>query len=106
MAKLPEDFMRQAIALSAHKMEEGFGGPFAAIIVKGDEIVAQGFVVRSGGWFVAFGECAQQSAMKLLESPTRPQLGRDIGIAPFVFRGFPVPHRFRAPRPQEISCHA
>jgi tRNA(Arg) A34 adenosine deaminase TadA len=43
MAKLPEDFMRQAIALSAHKMEEGFGGPFAAIIVKGEEIVAQGF---------------------------------------------------------------
>ena len=35
--------MRQAIALSAHKMEAGFGGPFAAIIVKGDEIVAQGF---------------------------------------------------------------
>jgi tRNA(Arg) A34 adenosine deaminase TadA len=43
MAKSPEDFMRQAIALSAHKMEAGFGGPFAAIIVKGDEIVAQGF---------------------------------------------------------------
>jgi DNA-binding helix-hairpin-helix protein with protein kinase domain len=43
MAKSPEEFMRQAIALSAHKMEAGFGGPFAAIIVKGDEIIAQGF---------------------------------------------------------------
>ena len=35
--------MRQAIALSAHKMEAGLGGPFAAIIVKGEEIIAQGF---------------------------------------------------------------
>lgn len=36
-----EDFMRRAIALSVENVKNG-GGPFAAVIVKDDEIVAEG----------------------------------------------------------------
>ncbi len=39
----PEDHMRQAIALSLEKMRSGHGGPFGAVIVKDDRIIAEGF---------------------------------------------------------------
>ncbi len=37
-----ERFMRRAIALSREGMEGGKGGPFGAVIVQGDRIVAEG----------------------------------------------------------------
>ncbi|RYZ51251.1 MAG: nucleoside deaminase [Chitinophagaceae bacterium] len=37
-----EKFMREAIALSKQGMENGDGGPFGCVIVKGDEIVGRG----------------------------------------------------------------
>jgi guanine deaminase len=39
----PEDFMRRAIALSRERMEQGCGGPFGAVIARGDRIVAEGW---------------------------------------------------------------
>jgi len=36
-------FMRRAIALSLEKMEAGSGGPFGALIVHDDEVIAEGF---------------------------------------------------------------
>ncbi|RFS26431.1 nucleoside deaminase [Chitinophaga silvatica] len=36
-------FMQHAIALSKKGMEKGDGGPFGAIVVKGDEIVGEGW---------------------------------------------------------------
>ncbi len=39
----PEDFMRQAIALSKEKMEAGFGGPFGAVITQNGRIIAEGY---------------------------------------------------------------
>jgi guanine deaminase len=45
--RAPEDvaliLMRRAIALSAAKMAAGFGGPFAAIIARGGEVIASGW---------------------------------------------------------------
>jgi tRNA(Arg) A34 adenosine deaminase TadA len=38
---MKENFMRKAIALSVENVQKG-GGPFGAVIVKGDEIVATG----------------------------------------------------------------
>lgn len=38
-----ETFMREAIRLSKEKMEAGFGGPFGAVIVRNNEIIARGF---------------------------------------------------------------
>jgi len=38
-----EDFMRRAIALSREKMEEGQGGPFAAVVVRDGAIVGEGW---------------------------------------------------------------
>jgi tRNA(Arg) A34 adenosine deaminase TadA len=38
-----ESFMREAIALSLEKMEAGEGGPFGAVIVKGNEVVGRGW---------------------------------------------------------------
>lgn len=35
--------MREAIRLSKEKMEAGFGGPFGAVIVRNNEIIARGF---------------------------------------------------------------
>ena len=35
--------MREAIRLSREKMREGAGGPFGAIIVRGNEIIARGW---------------------------------------------------------------
>ena len=36
------EFMRRAIALALENVRSGNGGPFAALIVKGDRIVAEG----------------------------------------------------------------
>ncbi|MFD2998813.1 nucleoside deaminase [Pontibacter toksunensis] len=38
-----KEFMREAIRLSVEKMEEGFGGPFGAVVVRNGEIVSRGF---------------------------------------------------------------
>jgi guanine deaminase len=38
-----EEFMRRAIAISAEKMRAGFGGPFGAIVVADDRVVAEGY---------------------------------------------------------------
>jgi guanine deaminase len=36
-------FMQEAIRLSLEKMDQGFGGPFGALVVQGDKIVGQGW---------------------------------------------------------------
>ena len=38
-----ERFMREAIRLSGAKMRQGGGGPFGAVIVRGDEIIGRGW---------------------------------------------------------------
>lgn len=38
-----EAFLREAIRLSKEKMEAGEGGPFAAVIVKGGQIISKGW---------------------------------------------------------------
>jgi guanine deaminase len=38
-----EDLMRRAIALSGERMRAGSGGPFGALVVRGGEILAEGF---------------------------------------------------------------
>jgi guanine deaminase len=35
--------MKEAVLLSIHKMKEGFGGPFGAVVVKDGEIISRGF---------------------------------------------------------------
>ena len=35
--------MRRAIEISRRKMQDGFGGPFGAVVVKGDKIVGEGW---------------------------------------------------------------
>jgi guanine deaminase len=42
MENKDKEFMRKAIELSVKNVEEG-GGPFGAVIVKDDEIIAEGF---------------------------------------------------------------
>jgi tRNA(Arg) A34 adenosine deaminase TadA len=37
-----ERFMRRAIALSLENVRSGRGGPFGAVVVRGDEIIAEG----------------------------------------------------------------
>lgn len=37
------EYMREAIRLSVEKMEEGFGGPFGAVIVRNGEIISRGY---------------------------------------------------------------
>lgn len=37
-----EEFMREAISLSAENIEKGFGGPFGAVIVKDGKIISRG----------------------------------------------------------------
>ncbi|HYN16071.1 MAG TPA: nucleoside deaminase [Terriglobales bacterium] len=39
---MQEQFMRRAIALSLENVRSGRGGPFAAVVVRGDEIIAEG----------------------------------------------------------------
>ncbi|GHA61362.1 tRNA-specific adenosine deaminase [Pontibacter akesuensis] len=36
-------FMREAIRLSVEKMQQGFGGPFGAVVVRQGEIISKGF---------------------------------------------------------------
>lgn len=43
MTERDEYFMRRAIALSAEGMNADAGGPFGAVIVKNDEIIAEGY---------------------------------------------------------------
>lgn len=43
MGKRELDFMQIAVNLSKKGLEEEKGGPFGAIVVKGDEVVGQGF---------------------------------------------------------------
>ncbi|MBU6476106.1 MAG: nucleoside deaminase [Alphaproteobacteria bacterium] len=38
-----KEFMRRAISLSREKMNAGAGGPFGAVIVKGDRIIGEGW---------------------------------------------------------------
>jgi len=38
-----EHFLREAIRLSRHHMLAGEGGPFGALVVRGDQIIAQGW---------------------------------------------------------------
>ena len=40
--KTAQNFMRRAIELSGEYMRAGLGGPFGAIIVRGQEILAEG----------------------------------------------------------------
>jgi guanine deaminase len=37
-----EQYLRRAIALASHNAESGRGGPFGAVIVQGDVIIAEG----------------------------------------------------------------
>ena len=45
-----DQFMRRAAALALEKMRQNIGGPFGAVIVRGDEIIAEGWneVTSSG----------------------------------------------------------
>jgi tRNA(Arg) A34 adenosine deaminase TadA len=38
-----EQFMREAIRISVEKMRDGLGGPFGAVVVKEDRIIARGW---------------------------------------------------------------
>lgn len=38
-----QDFMREAIRLSVEKMEQGYGGPFGAVVVRNGEIISRGY---------------------------------------------------------------
>ena len=38
-----EQLMRQAIKLSEEKMQQGFGGPFGAVVVKDGKVIGEGF---------------------------------------------------------------
>ena len=38
-----QTFMREAISLFEEKMKAGFGGPFGAVIVRNNEIIARGY---------------------------------------------------------------
>src|SRR6059036_2301439 len=38
-----ERFMREAIRISVEKMHEGLGGPFGAVVVKDDRVIARGW---------------------------------------------------------------
>ena len=38
-----EQFMREAIRISVEKMRDGLGGPFGAVVVKDNQIIARGW---------------------------------------------------------------
>ena len=40
---MQERHLRRAIELAQRGMAEGFGGPFGAVVVRGDEILAEGY---------------------------------------------------------------
>lgn len=42
MNEREKQFMRMAVALSRMGMDQGQGGPFGAIVVRGDEVIGQG----------------------------------------------------------------
>jgi guanine deaminase len=42
MANAPQDWMRQAIALAIENVRSGRGGPFGALVVKSDRLIATG----------------------------------------------------------------
>lgn len=67
---LIDQAMRQAIHLSLHKMQEGQGGPFGAVIMKGNKQVAEGWnQVTSTNDPTAHAEVvAIRSACKTLET--------------------------------------
>lgn len=41
--KQEQQFMREAIRLSVDKMRQGYGGPFGAVVVRNNEVIAQGY---------------------------------------------------------------
>src|SRR4030081_1217053 len=41
-SKMENPFMARAIALAVENVKSGSGGPFAAVIVRGDEIIGEG----------------------------------------------------------------
>mgnify|MGYP003649978431 FL=1 len=43
MTERDEFFMKRAIALAAEGMNANAGGPFGAVVVKDDEIIAEGY---------------------------------------------------------------
>lgn len=43
ITKQVAELMRSAIKLSMEKMQEGFGGPFGAVIVKEGKVIAEGY---------------------------------------------------------------
>lgn len=43
MTTREKEFMKMAVALSRKGMEKGEGGPFGAIVVKGDKVIGQGY---------------------------------------------------------------
>lgn len=40
---MQERYLRRAIELAKQGMAQGFGGPFGALVVRGDEILAEGY---------------------------------------------------------------
>jgi guanine deaminase len=42
IARMKQDFMREAVRLSIQMMRRGKGGPFGAVVVKGSKIVGRG----------------------------------------------------------------
>jgi len=43
MTEQDEQFMQRAIALAQQGIDAGAGGPFGAVIVKGDEVIGEGY---------------------------------------------------------------
>lgn len=43
MQKEKETFMQEAIRLSVDKMQEGHGGPFGAVVVRHNQVIARGY---------------------------------------------------------------
>lgn len=43
MTEREKQFMRMAVTLSRKGMDEGQGGPFGAVVVRGDEVIGQGY---------------------------------------------------------------
>lgn len=68
--KFNEQFLRRAIEISREKMNEGAGGPFGAVIVKDNKIIAEGWnMVTSSNDPTAHGEIvAIRDACKALNT--------------------------------------
>jgi guanine deaminase len=65
---MQERHLRRALELAMQGMTEGFGGPFGAVIVRGDEVLAEGYnQVTSGNDPTAHAEVvAIRAACRLL----------------------------------------